>query len=160
MDRINQILQHPLFIKYMKENAVKEKERIFCRHNMAHVMDVARIAYILNMEEGHGLAKDMIYGAALLHDIGRHVQYENGEKHAFAGARMAPEILYECGFSEQEIEEITDAIYHHSDKSRVGQTGLAGLLAKADQMSRACFVCAAEKECNWKDERKNYIIEW
>ena len=61
---------------------------------------------------------------------------------------------------EQEIEEITDAIYHHSDKSRVGQTGLAGLLAKADQMSRACFVCAAEKECNWKDERKNYIIEW
>lgn len=160
MDRINQILQHPLFIKYMNENDVRERNRIFCRHNIAHVMDVARIAYILNMEEGHGLSKDMIYGAALLHDIGRHVQYETGEKHAFAGARMAPEILCECGFQKEEIDEITDAIYHHSDKSRIGQMGLAGLLAKADQMSRACYVCAAKGACNWSEERKNHRIEW
>ena len=56
MNRINQILRHPLFIQYMDANAVKETDRIFCRHNISHVMDVARIAYILNIEEAYGLS--------------------------------------------------------------------------------------------------------
>ena len=108
MDRINQILHHPLFITYMETNATKEKGRSFCRHNMEHVMDVARIAYILNIEEAHQVSKDMIYAAALLHDIGRHVQYETGEKHVFVSARLAPEILRDCGFEEDEIIKLVE----------------------------------------------------
>ncbi len=160
MDRINQILEHPLYKKYMAANAVKEKGRIFCRHNMNHCLDVARIAYILNAEENHGVSRDSIYAAALLHDIGRHVQYETGEKHAFASARMAPDILQECGFVEEETESIVDAIYHHSDKSEIGKRGLRGLMAKADQMSRACHSCQAAEDCKWSEERKNHKIEW
>lgn len=160
MDRINQILQHPLFQQYMEANAVKEKGRIFCRHNMAHCLDVARIAYILNIEEEYQLPMDMIYGAALLHDIGRHVQYETGEKHAYVSARLAPQILHDCGYSEEECEGIAEAIYEHSDKSRIGKRSLKGLLARADQMSRACYACQAAEECKWSEERKNNKIEW
>ena len=160
MNRINNILHHPLFRQYMEKNAEKEKERIFCRHNMSHVMDVARIAYILNIEEGHRVPKDMIYGAALLHDIGRHVQYETGEKHAFVSARLAPKILMDCGFDEEETEEIVTAIYRHSDKSQIGGKGLNALIAEADQLSRACCACPAEAVCNWDKERKNYEMKW
>ena len=160
MDRINRILEHPLFKEHMEANAVKEKGRIFCRHNMNHSLDVARIAYILNIEEEHGVSKDLIYAAALLHDIGRHVQYETGEKHAFVSARMAPEILHECGFDEEECKEVVDAIYYHSDKSVIGKRGLKGLIAKADQMSRACHSCQAAEYCKWSEERKNHKIEW
>ena len=160
MDRINQILQHPLFKKYMEANDIKEKERIFCKHNMPHVLDVARIAYILNMEEGHHMSKDMIYGAALLHDIGRHVQYETGEKHAFVSARLAPEILRDCGFDEEEVTEIVDVIYYHSDKTQLGNRGLRGIIAKADQLSRGCYACPVEAECKWEEERKNREIMW
>ena len=160
MDRINQILQHPLFKSYMEANAVWEKERVFCKHNMAHVLDVARIAYILNIEEAYQLSKDMIYGAALLHDIGRHVQYETGEKHAFVSAGLAPEILADCGYDETERAEIVDAIYHHSDKSLMARRDLRGLIARADRLSRACYVCPVEAECNWGEARKNHEIEW
>lgn len=160
MDRINQILYHPLFKIYMEANAVKEQGRIFCRHNMSHVLDVARIAYILNMEEEHQVSKDMIYAAALLHDIGRHVQYETGEKHAYVSARLAPEILRNCGFEKDEIAEIVDAIYHHSDKKEIDDKGLRTLIAKADRMSRACFACQASEECKWSEERKNCEIVW
>ena len=160
MDRINQILYHPLFKIYMEANAVKEQGRIFCRHNMSHVLDVARIAYILNMEEEHQVSKDMIYAAALLHDIGRHVQYETGEKHAYVSARLAPEILRNCGFEKDEIAEIVDAIYHHSDKTEIDDKGLRTLIAKADRTSRACFACQAAEECKWSEERKNCEIKW
>lgn len=160
MDRINRILVHPLFKKNMEANAIKEKGRIFCRHNMNHSLDVARIAYILNLEEEQQIPKDMIYSAALLHDIGRHVQYETGEKHAVVSAGMAPEILRDCDFDEEEIAEISDAIYYHGYKNQLGKRGLKALIARADQMSRACFSCQAIEDCKWSEERKNHQIEW
>ena len=130
MDRINQILHHSLFKTYMEANAVKEQERIFCKHNMSHVLDVARIAYILNMEEAYQVSKDMIYAAALLHDIGRHVQYETGEKHAFVSARLAPEILRDCGFEEDEIIKLKDKGAHIITLGkRILRTETAGFVA-------------------------------
>lgn len=160
MNKFNRILQHPMFGKYMEANAVKEAERIFCRHNMAHVLDVARIAYILNVEEAYGLFKEMIYAAALLHDIGRHVQYETGEKHAFVSARLAKAILVDCGFGEEEMEDIISAIYTHSDKDIIQDKTLNGLIARADQLSRACYACLAADQCNWSNDRKNNTLQW
>ena len=157
---INKILQHPLFQQYMNANAEREADRIFCRHNMSHVMDVARIAYILNAEEDYGLSKNMIYAAALLHDIGRHVQYETGEKHAFVSARLAPAILADCGFDAKDIQDIVSAIYTHSNKSIIQDRTLNGLIARADQLSRACYTCPVSDQCNWGDDRKNKGLYW
>lgn len=158
MDRVNRILRHEVFQQHMRENEAAERDRVFCRHDMAHFLDVARIAMILNLQEGVGLSKDMIYGAALLHDIGRHEQYKNGTPHETASARIAPDILAACGYAPKEIQEITEAIALHRDSATVKRHDLAGILYRADKASRACFVCKASGQCNWKEDRKNLEI--
>ena len=59
---------------------------------MSHLLDVARIAYIRNLEKGYGFRKDVIYAAAVLHDIGKALQYEEKVPHEIAGERIAGEI--------------------------------------------------------------------
>lgn len=160
MERIDKILNHDLFIWHLKENEAAEADRRFCRHNMVHLLDVARIAMILNLQEGNFVEKDLIYGAALLHDIGRHVQYENGTPHEIAGALIAPEILKDCGYDEKETAVIVSAIRTHRTKEVEREKTLNGILYRADKASRACFACKAETECDWKKGKKNLQIKW
>lgn len=160
MERVNRILRHEAFQGHMQENETAEKERIFCRHDMAHFLDVARIAMILNLRENMDLPRDIIYGAALLHDIGRHEQYKTGTPHEIASARIAPDILADCGYSPKEIQEIVEAIALHRDSGTSQRQDLAGILYRADKASRACFACKANGQCNWKEDRKNQRINW
>ena len=51
MKRIDRILNHPLFQENIRENMTAEAERCFCRHDMVHFLDVARIGMIINLEE-------------------------------------------------------------------------------------------------------------
>lgn len=160
MNRVNRILEHPLFIRHMEKNEAAERERRFCRHNMEHLLDVARIAMLLNLEKGLGLEKELLYGAALLHDIGRHEQYENAAPHEEAGARIAPQILKECGYNEKETDVIVNAIRMHRSKDAADNDDLSGVLYRADKLSRPCFCCKAESTCNWGEEKKNKKISW
>lgn len=160
MDRVNKILQHPTYKACLRQIRMLEAERIFCGHDMAHFLDVARLAYIFNLEEDRGVAKECIYGAALLHDIGRHIQYLEGIPHQEAGLPIAEEILKECGFTEKEREDMLEAIARHRDVSVKEEATLAGLIYRADKASRGCFGCQAEKECNWSDEKKNLRITY
>ena len=43
------------FIKYYRENEKIEHDREFCCHQITHLLDVARIAYIKNLEAGLAL---------------------------------------------------------------------------------------------------------
>ena len=52
MERIDKILNHELFIDNLEKNQAAEAERCFCRHDMTHFLDVARIGMILNLKEG------------------------------------------------------------------------------------------------------------
>lgn len=160
MERIDRILKHPLFLEYVGENAKEEAARIFCRHDMAHFLDVARIAWILNLEEGIGIGRDLIYAAALLHDIGRHLQYREGIPHEQASEILAPPILRDCGFHKQEEERILSAIATHRDASVSGGADLNGLLYRADKLSRPCYACKQEKDCNWKQGKKNFSLRY
>lgn len=155
MERINRILENALYQKYLEKNKQAEAQRRFCHHNMGHFLDVARLAMILNAEENYGQSREMIYGAALLHDIGRWVQYEDGTPHEQASVRLAPEILSECGFLKEEAEEILTAIGNHRNAGIREEKSLSGLLYRADKLSRPCFACEMEKECNWKGDKKN-----
>ena len=51
MKRVNQIIKHPDYMDALKQVKKYEASRIFCRHQVEHFLDVARIAYILNLEE-------------------------------------------------------------------------------------------------------------
>ncbi len=158
MDRINRILEHPMFKECVKLNEMAEADRCFCHHDMEHLCAVARIAMLLNLEENAGLSKDMVYAAALLHDCGRYKQYLEGIPHDKAGAEIAAGILPECGYTGEEIGCIIDAIGAHRTSGadcRKEEDALADILYRADKMSRNCRFCKAYEECNWQKERKD-----
>lgn len=160
MERIDKILKHNLFLYHLRKNETAEVQRRFCRHNIAHFLDVARIAEIINLEEQLGLDRECLYAAALLHDLGKHVQYGEGKPHDIVSAEIAPEILQECGFDHNETDVITDAIRSHRDASVAKEKNLRGVLYRADKASRACFACEMEAECHWKDGKKNRSIHY
>lgn len=164
MERYQKIAQHEKFLKYIKKIRKLEKDRIYCCHGPEHLMDVARIASLKAAEEGIGLSKDIIYGAALLHDIGKVSQYKKKIPHEIAGAKKAGKILAECGYSKEEIQMIEHAILHHrrgkkKDRDEIEETTpLSRLLYEADKASRMCMFCKAQETCNWTKEEKNSII--
>jgi uncharacterized protein len=157
--RINDILHNHKFINYINRNEECEKDRIFCHHDLSHFLDVARIAYILNLENNLNYPKHIIYAAALLHDIGRWMQYEEGISHDEASAELARDILKDCCYSKEEINEIAEAIGHHRKDSE-DKNNLSYILYFSDKASRNCFNCVAAKECNWSNEKKNRIIKY
>lgn len=160
MERIDEILNHDLFIANLARNEKAEQNREFCRHNMTHFLDVARIGRILNAEESYSLDVETIYAAALLHDIGKHMQYTHGIPHEKASAEIAPAILRDCGFDDRETAVIVEAILRHRDSDVIGQRNLNGLLYRADKLSRSCFACKMQQECNWKDGKKNLNLNY
>ena len=92
MKKVNEILNNDKYIKYINEIKCLEKNRIYCRHDMRHFLDMARIAYILVLEEGLDYSIEVIYGIGLLHDIGRAEEYKNNINHDKAGVAIAKEI--------------------------------------------------------------------
>lgn len=160
MERIDQIIAHNVYRQYLDKIAGWEEKRIFCHHDTNHFLNVARIGWIINLEENIGVEKVHIYAAALLHDIGRFRQYEDGSDHALVSAKLAVPILKDCGFCEKEQAEITDAISTHRNSLVSGERNLRGILYRADKLSRECYFCPAEKQCDWKKEKKNKILRY
>jgi len=163
LKRANLIIRDKEYRDCLAEIAKREKTRIFCRHNMEHFLQVARIAYIRDLEENLGISKEMVYCASLLHDVGRHIQYDGGEKHDKASARIADGILSRTGFSDVEREQITRAIAcHRKGPETADAPALCHLLYESDKASRNCFACEARGECDWEEKkhRKNDSIIW
>ena len=160
MERVNEILQDPLYRTCLSKIAFFERDRIFCGHDMAHFLDVARLAYIFNLEENLGIEKEEIYTAALLHDVGRFVQYEDGTPHQLAGLPFAKELMERYGYEEEEKARILRAVENHRNRAIREEKSLTGIIYRADKMSRSCFGCKAEKECDWSPEKKNLRIEY
>ena len=160
MNRVDLILEHPKYQEYLDKIKQAEEKRIFCLHNMNHFLDVARIAYIMNLEEELGITKEIIYVTALLHDIGRFVQYEDGTPHEKASAELAEELLQETGFGKKEQKEILRAIREHRNKEMAEEKSLTGIIYRADKASRACFACEAEQQCDWDRTKKNMRVKY
>jgi len=159
MDRVNKIIQHEKFIEYVDKIQNLEKTRIYCRHEMSHFVDVARIAYILSLEENSNISKEILYATALLHDIGRWVEYESGTDHALASKELALEILQDCAFSEKEITAIRDAIGHHRIKEN-HSTSLSQYLYNADKLSRPCISCKSITTCKRFADGEVAVVEY
>lgn len=157
--RFENIIKHSTFSELVKKIEIREKERIFCRHGMDHLISVARIAYIISLEEHADVSKDLIYAAALLHDIGRCAEYESGISHNIAGAQIAEKILSDCGYSDSETDMIIRTIEgHRHDGYDEDAAVLEQLICRADKLSRLCFDCNAYSECNWDEEKKNNTL--
>lgn len=157
MKRVDNILNDNLYVQCLEEIAECEKERVFCRHNIEHFINMARIAYIKVLEEKLDYKKDLIYAIGLLHDIGRAKEYKENIPHHLASIEISKEILKDKGFSSKEIEIILLAIHDHR-KGSINPLGR--IVYESDKLSRACFSCNAEKECKWSKEKKNLVIKY
>ena len=162
MDTVTRLIQHPLYKEKYDALQVYEKERLYCRHDMRHFMRVAQIADQIARENRLSFSTEEITLAALLHDIGRTMQYQHKISHAEASASFAREILLSLGYDDKKTEEIRKAIRTHSNrtdvKKRFARRGelqsLDELLSFADQFSRECFSCEVKDSCKWKTEEK------
>lgn len=158
MIRVEAILKDPRYQEHINKNMIKETDRKFCRHTFQHLVDVARITYILLLEAGDfnrfmnennlapDTAKEIVYASALLHDIGRWREYETGEDHALVSAELAVDILHEAGFNETEINIICMGIREHRRTCEKASL-LGDILNRADKLSRLCSQCKAGDEC-------------
>lgn len=166
MTKLDALLNNKEYTEMVRKLEALEANRKFCRHHMAHFLDVARIAYILSLENQMNLSKELIYAAALIHDIGRVKEYTEGIPHDEAGAKIGRRLLMNAGFTEREAEAAAGAILRHRGKRKRGQeigsqdAGdlLAEILYRADKLSRACFFCEAREECYWAEEKKNMTV--
>jgi len=178
MERINKILRHPEYLACLEKNEMAEENRIFCHHHIEHFLSVARIAMLENLQENLQIDAEIIYSSAILHDIGRFLQYENGTPHEVASAEIAKKILFACDFDENETEIILQVILQHrgskksedaiacGDNEKLKKDSstknnvkiIADLLYRADKMSRNCFCCKAYDQCNWPKERKEALL--
>ena len=159
MNKVNSILNNEKFKEYLNKNKESEKERNFCGHDLQHFIDVARIAYIMTLENDLKIDKETVYATALLHDIGRWMQYDKGISHEIASYELAEDILIECGFNVEERTKILNAILNHRKKVVENET-FEHIFYLSDKLSRNCFNCKAIKECNWSEEKKNHKINY
>lgn len=159
MKRIELLLNDAIYNEYLGYNEEQESDPKYCRHDLAHHIDVARIAYILILEHNDMnffiqetnlsskiAAKEIIYAAGLLHDIGKWKEYQTGLDHASYGARLAREILPRVLFNPKEIDIIARAVYEHRNLS-MDMSFLGERLYRADNLARVCMSCYYREPC-------------
>ena len=156
MNNIEKILNNPKYKNLLVELSDLEKNREFSNHTLEHFLDVARISYITILEEGLNYSKEVVYTIALLHDIGRVLEYNNGIDHHEGSAIIAKELLEETSFTKEEKDLIIKAIKNHRKEC---EDELSKIIYKSDKLSRNCFNCKAYNECYWDKEKKNKEIK-
>ena len=157
MKKSNNILKNKEYQYLLEQIKTAERDRIFCRHDIPHFLDVARLLYIYCLEEGLDIDKELIYAIGLLHDIGRAAQYRTGAEHHLASAEYAQKIMPLCGYSTDETQRAANAILSHRNADNTDTLGR--LVCKADKGSRLCFDCPARDKCNWPQEKMNLEVE-
>lgn len=161
MEYVDRLIQNETYLETMGRIHEMEKQRIYCHHGFNHLLDVARIAYIINLEQGFGYEKEFLYLCALLHDIGRAQEYITGISHEEAGVELAKQLLEEIGYPKEQQEAILEKVsdHRHAPLPKEGITK-ENFFWFADKKARNCFACKAQDTCNWEMEKRTMKIEW
>lgn len=155
MKYVNRLLRETEYLQMIKELEQKEKERIFCGHGLSHALDVARIGWILALEQDQKKSvepeeslKEKIYLTALLHDLGRLWEMKHGIPHHKAGAALAGELLEQIQYPQKERNDILEAVSgHRGEANAMGETESGH---RGEQQ-----VISASGSAEWKDRKLN-----
>ncbi|AEV28817.1 putative domain HDIG-containing protein [Sphaerochaeta pleomorpha str. Grapes] len=159
METVEKILAHPQFWAYLELNAEAEKDRVYCKHDYQHALDVARVAYCIVLERHLSIDKDLLYATALLHDIAKWKQYALGSDHAEEGAVLAGQILSDIGLDKDTTASILCAIRTHRAKD--GEKSLLGeVLYESDKACRPCISCKSLKGCKRFPDGKKPALQY
>ena len=152
--KYQKILENEEYKKYVERICYLEKDRIYCKHDLKHSLDVARICTIIMYEQGQEVNRDIVYATALLHDIGRFK--ENTQNHEAWSVDIATEIativeIISFHRGNYSIKQIDELVNH-------GKLDLKESFKIADQLSRNCFCCKGSSSCKWKEENRSTNI--
>ncbi|MGY5871575.1 MAG: HD domain-containing protein [Candidatus Thorarchaeota archaeon] len=103
----------------------------------AHTLDHIMRVYALSMQIGASLpiSTRVVKAAALLHDIGRPRESDTGVSHSILSGEMSKPLLQELGYTETEINQVTDAIRTHRFSEGIEPNSLEGkILSDADKL--------------------------
>ena len=171
MKYTEKLLQNPGFRKIQAEIRQWEITRIYCHHELAHSMDVARMAWIYFLEDCQKEhlflepmqleeKKDFIYVCALLHDIGRAKQYETGVHHSVGGQALAECLLLAIGAPETWKDPVLHIVagHHACGRTDESERQIAGYIDRADHDCRPCFLCEGRDTCKWGQKEQNHTF--
>lgn len=161
-EQIQGLLQHPIYRARLTHLEELEKERIYCGHDLEHFLRVGHIAEQVVEKNQLSLPAEAIWGAALLHDMGRVEQYQQGISHDKASVAFAREILFSLKWDDEVIDMICEAVGAHSHRKNVKDrwekmtelSSLGEVLSFADHFSRKCYCCQAADSCKWSEHEK------
>lgn len=161
MENTNIIYRLEKVQAYLEDLKNIEEDRLYCRHDIYHFLTTGRIAYILTLENGLDVSRDLVYTTALLHDLSKAVEDREGLSHSKYSARLAEDILDHTNFSKGEKDLIIQAIRDHSgwDPEPKLDT-FPDIFRYADNLSRDCYNCTMADSCKWEDARKNFEISY
>lgn len=161
MKYVNRLIQNEQYLKVMGQIHEMEKDRIYCHHGFNHLLDVARIAHLMNLEFDFGYDKEFIYLCALLHDIGRAQEYLTGVPHEIAGEKLAVQLLDEIECPEEYRAQILEKVVNHRHLEMKNQEiSRDNFFWYADKKARNCFACNAADTCNWPLEKRTMEVNW
>lgn len=153
----NQLLSLPEYQSILSTLEKIESDRIFCRHNLSHFLDVARICKLILLENNIPASDDCIYLTSLLHDVGRISQNKNHKK---ASVDIAKNLLEKINYPIHDRKIILTAIAEHGFRGKHNPVNFTEAFSLADNISRACYHCSASQECYWPESRKNHNITY
>lgn len=112
----------------------REDSKIFEFMHCCGTMAIGRL-----LAAKRGLDIDLASAICILHDIAV-IKSGKGKDHAKLGAPIAKEILQEVGgFSGNEIQTITDAVLHHSEKEIDSKDPYTELVKDADVLEPSLY---------------------
>lgn len=136
MDTVTQVLEHPQYKACCETITDYEADRTYCRHDMEHFLRVGQIAILLAKENGLSIDAEEIMLAALFHDLGRALQYQNGISHAESSAILAEEVLLSIGYDPAKTDRICAAV-NAIAKGRMSRFVMPSVAAKRPW--KTCF---------------------
>jgi hypothetical protein len=86
------------------------------------------------------------------------MEYRDGVPHEEAGVQLANGLLKRAGFRDDETGAILEAIGGHRDGASA--SALAGLLYRADKLSRNCVSCTAIGTCKHFQNREQPFLNY
>ncbi len=126
MERIN----HELKL-YLEKNILPQYDNFDKGHKQDHI--IAVIEGVVELCESYDVNIDMLYTAAMFHDLGL---YEGREHHHLVSARMLKEDKFVTSyFSPNQIEVIAEAIEDHRASAKSNPRSIYGvILSSADRL--------------------------
>ncbi len=127
----NQVLNKEICL--LAEEYMKKHMKLDSSHDINHVYRV--LYFAMDIVQSETADAEIVYLAAVLHDVGRRYEAEQNKSHASIGADMAYEFLCNCKYDRKRTAWISDCIRSHRQSDKIEPATIeAKILFDADKL--------------------------